>query len=89
MKQILVYKTEQYPLPAMHLDKSSLEGTLQVLSHIFKTSLNLSKDDLKSHGIVICAGDQLSLSLLDKVCVAIVQVMILGSNHSVGFSYSP
>jgi hypothetical protein len=65
--QIPVHKTEQYPLPAMHIDESSLEGTLSVLNTIFRDSLRLTEDDIKKHGIVICAGDQLSLSLLDKV----------------------
>jgi len=66
--QILVHKTEQYPLPAMHIDELSLEGTLGVLNTIFRNSLRLTEDDIKKHGIIICAGDQLSLSLLDKVC---------------------
>ena len=65
--QIPVHKTEQYPLPAMHIDESSLEGTLGVLNTIFRDSLRLTEDDIKKHGIIICAGDQLSLSLLDKV----------------------
>ena len=65
--QIPVHKTEQYPLPAMHIDESGLEGTLGVLNTIFRDSLRLTDDDIKKHGIVSCAGDQLSLSLLDKV----------------------
>jgi len=67
---IPVHMTEQYPLPAMHIDESSLEGTLNVLSTIFRTSLNLTEEDVKRHGLVICAGDQLSLSLLNKVCLS-------------------
>ena len=66
---IPVHKTEQYPLPAMEIDESSLEGTLNVLSTIFRNSLKLSEEDIKNHGLVICAGDQLTLSLLDKVTV--------------------
>lgn len=64
---IPVHKTEQYPLPAMHIDESSLEGTLQVLETIFSKTLQMSADDLQNHGLVLCAGDQLSISLLDKV----------------------
>lgn len=67
VKQIPIHKTEQFPLPTMHLDKSSLDGTLQVLSKILKDLLKLTEDDVKKHGIIICAGDQLTLSLLDKV----------------------
>ena len=51
----------------MHIDESSLEGTLSVLNTIFCDLLKLTEDDIKKHGIVICAGDQLSLLLLDKV----------------------
>jgi len=32
--QMPVHKPEQYPLPAMHIDESSLEGTLGVLDKI-------------------------------------------------------
>lgn len=55
----------------MHINESSLEGTLNVLSTIFQTSLNLTEEDVKNHGLIICAGDQLSLSLLDKVCLSL------------------
>ncbi|KAF8806609.1 hypothetical protein BYT27DRAFT_7224360 [Phlegmacium glaucopus] len=65
--QILVHKTEQYPLPAMHIDESSLKGTLGVMNTIFQSMLELTEDDVKGHGLVICAGDQLSLALLDKI----------------------
>ncbi|KAF8804759.1 hypothetical protein BYT27DRAFT_7225347 [Phlegmacium glaucopus] len=68
VEPIPVHKTEQYPLPAMHIDESSLEGTLSVLSTIFQTSLKLTEDDIKGNGLVICAGDQLTLSLLTRYC---------------------
>ena len=64
---IPLHKTEQYPLPAMHIDESSLNGTLLVLDTIICCSLKLTEDDIKWHDIFICAGDQLSISLLDKV----------------------
>jgi hypothetical protein len=64
---IPVHQTEQYPLPAMHIDESSLEGTLLVLEDIITKTLKLSNDDLEKHGIILCAGDQLTMSLLDKV----------------------
>jgi hypothetical protein len=51
----------------MHIDESSLEGTLEVLNAIICDALKLSADGLEMHGIVLCAGDQLSISLLDKV----------------------
>ena len=34
---------------------------------IFRSTLELMEDDIETHRLVICAGDQLSLSLLDKV----------------------
>ncbi|KZT27989.1 hypothetical protein NEOLEDRAFT_1154640 [Neolentinus lepideus HHB14362 ss-1] len=63
---IPLHKTEQYPLPAMHIDESSLDGTIDVLETIMGKTLKMSTDDIKRHGIVICAGDQLTVSLLDK-----------------------
>ena len=51
----------------MHIDKSGLEGTLEVLNTIICDALKLSADGLEKHGIILCAGDQLSISLLDKV----------------------
>lgn len=66
--QIPVHTTEQYPIPAMHLDESTLEGTLQVFNTIFTKALKLSEEEMKRNGIILCAGDQLSMSLLDKVC---------------------
>ena len=64
---IPVHQTEQFPLPTMHIDESSLEGTLQVLNEIITKTLKLSGDGLVAHGIILCAGDQLTMSLLDKV----------------------
>jgi len=66
---IPVHKTEQYPLPAMHIDESSLEGTLKVLDNIITKTLKLSGEGLEKHGVILCAGDQLTMSLLDKVAV--------------------
>ncbi|KAJ6492735.1 hypothetical protein C8R47DRAFT_1044212 [Mycena vitilis] len=67
---IPVHTTEQCPLPAMPIDESSLDGTIDVFSTIFRTALKMSEDDIKRHGVVICAGDQLSASLFDKVAAS-------------------
>nr|GAT48060.1 predicted protein [Mycena chlorophos] len=40
---IPVHKTEQFPLPAMHIDESTIDGTMQVLNQILKT-LGLNSD---------------------------------------------
>lgn len=60
-------KTEQYPLPAMHIDESSLDGTLEVVDHIVRNTLKMTAEDVEKHGLIMCAGDQLTISLLDKV----------------------
>lgn len=69
VKQIPVHQTKQFPLPAMHINESTLEGTLGVLKTILSNSLRLTAEDIKNHGIILCAGDQLTLSLLNKVSV--------------------
>jgi hypothetical protein len=51
----------------MHIDESSLEGTLEVLKGIITKTLKLTGEDLEKHGIILCAKDQLTMSLLDKV----------------------
>jgi len=67
VQAIPVHKTTQYPLSVMHIDEFSLEGTLGVINTIFRDSLQLSEKEVWAHGIVICGGNQLTLSLLDKV----------------------
>ncbi|GBE83146.1 hypothetical protein SCP_0501930 [Sparassis crispa] len=64
---IPVHKTEQFPLLAMHIDESSLDGTVEVLDTIVHKTLKMTEDDVKRHGIILCAGDQLTISLLDKI----------------------
>lgn len=65
--QIPVHKTEQYPLPAMKIDESSLEGTIDVIETIMRKTLQMTEEDVKRHGVIFCAGDLLSVSLLDMV----------------------
>jgi hypothetical protein len=67
VRDIPVHKTEQYPLPTMHIDKSSLDGTIGVFGSIFGSTLKFTGAELENIGVVLCAGDQLSCSLLDKV----------------------
>ncbi|KDQ57976.1 hypothetical protein JAAARDRAFT_107360, partial [Jaapia argillacea MUCL 33604] len=64
---IPVHKTEQYPLPAMHIDESSLDGMVEVLETIVEKHLKMTAEDIEKHGVILCAGDQLSVSLLDKI----------------------
>jgi len=87
--QIPIHKTEQYPLPAMHIDESSLEGTLGVLDKIICVELGLTEDDIKKHGIIPCAGDQLSKLLLDKVCLLFLLLILCFVSHNLlGFCCS-
>ncbi|KAJ7663707.1 hypothetical protein DFH06DRAFT_986655 [Mycena polygramma] len=64
--QIPLHKTEQYPLPAMNLDESSMEGTLAVYSEILR---NMGLDDaaLEAHGLMFDDGDLLTDSLKEKI----------------------
>lgn len=62
-----VHKTEQYPLPALPIDKSSIDGTLDILETLVQTVLQLSESDIKRHGVILCGSDQLINSLVDKV----------------------
>ncbi|PCH34550.1 hypothetical protein WOLCODRAFT_19414 [Wolfiporia cocos MD-104 SS10] len=66
IQMILLHKTEQFPLPAIHIDKSSLDSTINVMEMIFYKTLQLSEDDIRRHSIILCGGNQLSVSLLDK-----------------------
>ena len=76
---IPVHQTEQFPLPAMHIDELSLEGTLEVLNKIITETLRLSSDGLAWHGIILCAGDQLTMSLLDKVACFLKSIHLIFS----------
>lgn len=64
--QILVHKTEQYPLPAMHEDESSIDGTIRVYETILK-NVGLTDETLTAHGLLFNDGDLLTDSLFDKV----------------------
>ncbi|KAJ7811323.1 hypothetical protein B0H14DRAFT_2606589 [Mycena olivaceomarginata] len=64
--QIPLHKTEQYPLPAMNLDESSLEGTLEVYFTILR-HLGLDDEALEAHGLMFDDGDLLTDSLKEKI----------------------
>lgn len=69
--QIPIHRTEQYPIPAMHIDESSLDGTIDIVGTILGRALHMSSEDIERHGVIIFAGDQLSISLFDKVCLVL------------------
>lgn len=64
---IPVHKTEQYPLPAALINESTIDGTLDVIDHIFFRTLQLNEADLKKHGVFFVHGDQLTCALLETV----------------------
>ncbi|KAJ7430322.1 hypothetical protein B0H11DRAFT_1764586 [Mycena galericulata] len=64
--QIPLHKSEQYPLPAMNLDESSLEGTLEVYLAILR-HLGLDDEALEAHGLMFDDGDLLTDSLKEKL----------------------
>ena len=66
---IPIHKTEQYPLPAALIDESTIDGTLDVINHIFFRTLELTDDDIRKHGPFLSAGDQLTNALTDSVSV--------------------
>ncbi|KAF8181438.1 hypothetical protein K438DRAFT_1976162 [Mycena galopus ATCC 62051] len=65
---IAVHKTEQYPLPAMHEDESSIDGTIRVYERILQ-NLGITNEDLRAHGLMFTDGDLLTDSLIDKACL--------------------
>ncbi|KAL0569038.1 hypothetical protein V5O48_012934 [Marasmius crinis-equi] len=75
--QISVHVTQQYPLPAMHLDESTIDGTMQVYDTVLE-HMNMSSSDLEQHGLLFVDGDLLTDSLIDKVCY----FLFGGTNHA-------
>jgi hypothetical protein len=65
--QIQLHKTEQFPLPAMHEDESTLEGTITIIMKLFE-QLKTSSADLEDHGLVFTNGDLLTDNLVNTVC---------------------
>ena len=56
----------------MQIDESSLDGALEVLDTIVTCHLKFTAEDLQKHVILICAGDQLSKLLIDKVSLSLM-----------------
>ncbi|KAK7035526.1 hypothetical protein VNI00_011819 [Paramarasmius palmivorus] len=64
-EQIEPHITQQYPLPAMHTDESTLDGTIKIYESLLH-ALGMTKQDLEHHGILFADGDLLTCSLIDK-----------------------
>ncbi|KAJ7760051.1 hypothetical protein DFH07DRAFT_771940, partial [Mycena maculata] len=67
IKAIPLHQTEQFPAPAMKIDESSLDGTIEVLDTILTRTLQLTEAGMRSHGVMFAGGDLLSLNLTDKL----------------------
>lgn len=63
---IPVHKTKQYPLSALKIDESSIDGTIEVLVAILK-NLGVDAGFMSKHGLLFVDGDLLTQSLIDKV----------------------
>lgn len=64
---IPVHKTVHHSLPYLTIDESSIDGTIKIIRTIICSILRMSPEDLRRHGIIICSGDLLTYSLIDKV----------------------
>ncbi|KAK7019707.1 hypothetical protein VNI00_017984 [Paramarasmius palmivorus] len=64
-EQIEPHTTLQYPLPAMHEDESTLDGTIKIYETLLGV-LGMTDEELKAHGLVFVDGDLLTCSLIDK-----------------------
>jgi hypothetical protein len=65
--QIPVHKTESFPCPAMHIDESTLDGTAEIIKTLLKT-LDLTENRIREQGRIFIHGNQMTVSLLEKVC---------------------
>ncbi|KAJ6492499.1 hypothetical protein C8R47DRAFT_975886 [Mycena vitilis] len=64
--QIPLHRTEQYPLPAMKLDESTLDGTLEVYFTILR-NMGIGDQELEAHGLMFDDGDLLTDALKEKL----------------------
>ncbi|KAL1750636.1 hypothetical protein FB107DRAFT_294459 [Schizophyllum commune] len=69
VEQIPVHTTKQYPLPAMQIDESSIDGTMKVMLTIFE-NLGMTNADWVKHGLLFVDGDLLTMLLVDKLQTA-------------------
>ncbi|KAJ7670473.1 hypothetical protein B0H17DRAFT_1162154 [Mycena rosella] len=65
-RAIPLHQTEQMPTPAMKIDESNLDGTIEVIDTIVIRTLQLNNAGMRAHGVMFNGGDLLSLSLTDK-----------------------
>ncbi|KAJ7806710.1 hypothetical protein B0H14DRAFT_2381776 [Mycena olivaceomarginata] len=67
IQAIPLHRTEHFPMPAMKIDESSLDGTIDVIDTVVTRTLQLNAAGMRAHGVMFAGGDLLSLNLTDKV----------------------
>ncbi|KAJ7457913.1 hypothetical protein B0H11DRAFT_2243123 [Mycena galericulata] len=66
IRAIPLHQTDQLPTPAMKIDESSLDGTMEVIDTIIIRTLQFTEAGMRAHGVMFNGGDLLSLNLTDK-----------------------
>ncbi|KAJ7881269.1 hypothetical protein B0H14DRAFT_2565850 [Mycena olivaceomarginata] len=70
IQAIPLHRTEHFPMPAMKIDESSLDGTINVIDTVVTRTLQLNAAGMRAHGFMFAGGDLLSLNLTDKAIAA-------------------
>ncbi|KAJ7798024.1 hypothetical protein B0H14DRAFT_3492965 [Mycena olivaceomarginata] len=66
IQAIPLHKTVHLPTPAMKIDESSLDGTIDVIDTLITRTLQFTAAGMHAHGVLFPGGDLLSLNLTDK-----------------------
>ncbi|EMD42077.1 hypothetical protein CERSUDRAFT_28738, partial [Gelatoporia subvermispora B] len=67
--KIELHKTKIYPLPAMHIDESSITGNAEVVETIMhELGYNMQSPEFTDH-VKVIAGDQLSITRLRSIAL--------------------
>ncbi|KAJ6614983.1 hypothetical protein B0H10DRAFT_1950239 [Mycena sp. CBHHK59/15] len=64
VKVIPLHRTEQYPMPAMKIDESSLDGTIEVIDTAIIRTLQMNEAGMQAHGAI--AARREDTNLLDR-----------------------
>ncbi|KAJ7148219.1 hypothetical protein C8R46DRAFT_1167204 [Mycena filopes] len=70
IRPIPLHQTEHGPTPAMKIDESSLDGTIDVIDTVVVRTLKFTAAGMRAHGVMFAGGDLLSLNLTDKAIAA-------------------
>ncbi|KAJ6555255.1 hypothetical protein B0H10DRAFT_2201691 [Mycena sp. CBHHK59/15] len=70
IRAIPLHQSEHLRTPAMKIDESSLDGTIDVIDTTVTRTLQLTAAGMRAHGVMFAGGDLLSLNLTDKAIAA-------------------